>query len=118
MLPLCFHRSACLLKAVEFHAAGEEVVRHQKPCNSMHRSVGEEQAFGHLGFIIFNQWERYGDSFEPLSVCALSATVSMLQGMLLVGKLCTREPANVSCVTSIGPKRSVAHPIRKPRSCP
>ncbi len=39
-LVISFHRSACLLKAVELHAAGEDlldVVRHQKPYNFMHR---------------------------------------------------------------------------------
>ena len=43
----------------------------------------------------------------------------MLHGMLLVATLCTRKPADVSCVTSIGLFWTcVAHPIRKPRSCP
>jgi len=33
--------------------------------------------------------------------------------------LCTRKPADVICVTLIGPFwTGVAHPIRKPRSCP
>lgn len=55
----------------------DEVVRHQKAYNMMHRSLGEKQAFRHLGSgrtRYTQSAERYGDSFDqraPVSLCPM-----------------------------------------------